>query len=278
MAVVLITGCSSGFGLMSAVELAKQGDHVFATMRNVAKSDALERAASDAGVALEVGPLDVRDQASVDLCVQHVLQTAGRLDVLVNNAGIGTLAAVEDYAIEEIQHVFETNFLGAVRMMKAVLPAMRNQGSGVIVTVSSISGRVSAPYFGVYAASKYALEAASEAMAMELQPLGIRVAIVEPGRFNTGIMGNEFEPRAFNALSAYWERADRMKSKFGREVERAPDGQAVAVAIADAAHATADEDWRLRRVVGEDAELIMTTRSSMNDEDYGALIRSLYKI
>ena len=155
---------------------------------------------------------------------------------------------------------------------------MRKQASGVIVNVSSISGRVSAPFFGVYAASKYALEAASEAMALEVQPLGIRVAIVEPGRFNTGIMGNEFEPRAFNALSAYWDRAARMKTKFQREVEASPDGQVVAEAIADAAHAISDEDWRLRRLVGEDAELITTTRASMNDEDYGALIRSLYKI
>jgi NAD(P)-dependent dehydrogenase (short-subunit alcohol dehydrogenase family) len=272
---VLITGCSSGFGLMSAIELAKRGHRVFATMRNLGKSGTLEEAAKAEGVDIEIGPLDVTSDESARAAVDHVLSSAGRIDALVNNAGLGSIGPFEDYSEDELRALFETNFFGAVRMMKAVLPSMRDQGSGVIVNVSSISGLFAAPFFGPYAATKYALEAISESAAWELEPFGVWVTLVEPGRFNTGIMGNELSPSGFGESSPYWERGDRMRSKFQREIMRAPDGRAVAEKIAEAIESP---ERKVRHLVGEDAELVMEARKTMSDEEFGELTKRVYKI
>ena len=272
---VLITGCSSGFGLLSAIELAKRGHRVFATMRNLGKSSTLEEAAKAEGVDLEIGPLDVTSDESARAAVDHVVSTAGRIDALVNNAGLGSIGPFEDYSEEELRALFETNFFGAVRMMKAALPSMRDQGSGVIVNVSSISGLFAAPFFGPYAATKFALEAISESAAWELEPFGVWVTLVEPGRFNTGIMGNELSPSQFGESSPYWERGDRMRSKFQREIMRSPDGRAVALMIADAVESP---ERKVRHLVGEDAELVMEAKRSMSDEDFGELTKRVYKI
>lgn len=272
---VLITGCSSGFGLMSAIELAKRGHRVFATMRNLGKSGTLEEAAAAEGVDLEIGPLDVTSDDSARAAVDHVVSTTGRIDALVNNAGLGSIGPFEDYSEDELRALFETNFFGAVRMMKSVLPTMREQGSGVIVNVSSISGLFAAPFFGPYAATKYALEAISESAAWELEPFGVWVTLVEPGRFNTGIMGNELSPSGFGESSPYWERGERMRSKFQREIMRAPDGRAVAEKIAEAVESP---QRKVRHLVGEDAELVMEARKTMTDEEFGELTKRVYKI
>jgi NAD(P)-dependent dehydrogenase (short-subunit alcohol dehydrogenase family) len=188
MSVVLITGCSTGIGLHTAVAFARSGDTVVATMRNPAKADRLHKAAADAGVEVEVAGLDVTSDASARSAVDDVLGRHGRIDVLVNNAGVGLSGPVEDFPEDQARAAMETNFWGPVRMARLVLPAMRAQGSGVIVNMSSMTGRLPAfPCYAFYAAGKHAVGALSESLAAEVAPFGIRVVCVEPGYYDTAL-------------------------------------------------------------------------------------------
>ena len=189
MSVVLITGCSSGIGLHTAVAFAQHDHTVVATMRNTTKAAALTSAAAAAGVAVEVVALDVTDDASASAAVADVLARHGRIDVLVNNAGVGLSGAVEDFPMDQARVAIETNFWGPVRMARLVLPTMRAQGSGVIANVSSITARLPAfPCYGFYAAGKYAINALSESLSAEVAPYGIRVLSIEPGYFATELV------------------------------------------------------------------------------------------
>ncbi len=188
MTIVLITGCSTGIGLHTAVAFASAGDTVVATMRNTAKAAELKASAAKAGVEVEVAQLDVTDDASAQAVVAGVLARHGRIDVLVNNAGVGLTGPVEDFPWEQARSTFETNFWGAVRLTRLVLPAMRAQKSGVIVNVSSITGRLPAfPVYAFYAATKHALGALSESLSTEVAPFGIRVVCLEPGYYTTAL-------------------------------------------------------------------------------------------
>lgn len=273
MSVVLITGCSSGFGKLAAIEFARRGDNVFASMRNTAKSQGLLDAAAAAGTTLEVIQLDVNDSASVAQAVAKVEKSAGQIDVLVNNAGIGTHGPVEEFDDDEVLSIFNTNVFGVIRVTRAVLPAMRARKSGTIVTVGSLAGKVSAPFEGVYAASKHAIEALSDALHYELHPFGIRVVLVEPGGFETEIQNNHLIARRFTEGSAYVEFERRFadaSAKLPGAGERA-DAQVVANAIVDAAKA---EQPKRRYLVGKDAELIGGLYKQMSDEDFERAMRT----
>ena len=175
--VALVTGASSGIGRSTAELLAARGYRVFGTAREPARTEA------PAGV--ELVALDVRRAASVQACVGHVLGRAGRIDVLVNNAGVAMLGGVEETSVEQARAIFETNFFGLLDLTSAVLPGMRSRRSGAIVNVSSVLGLFTIPFLGVYAASKHAVEACSEALHHELRPFGIRVLLVEPSFIRT---------------------------------------------------------------------------------------------
>ncbi len=177
--VALVTGASSGIGHSTTLLLARSGYRVFATVRSEAKEASLRQEA--AGLPLEILHLDLADEAGASRVVQEVLRRAGRIDVLVNNAGYAKLGAVEDIPREDLRHQFEVNVFGAMQLCREVIPSMRAQHSGRIVNVSSLAGRVSVPLMGAYCASKFALEAFSDALRAEVKPAGIRVALVEPG-------------------------------------------------------------------------------------------------
>ncbi len=183
--VAVITGTSSGFGLLAAIELARRGLRVFASMRDLGKSATLDAAAREAGVGLEKIALDVTSESSIAAAVREVHDRAGRLDVLVNNAGFGMGGAFEDLSMAELREQFETNFFGTCAVTKAVLPGMRERKSGRVVNVSSISGLVGAPGTSAYCASKFALEGWSESLRHELRPFGVRIVLVEPGTYRT---------------------------------------------------------------------------------------------
>jgi NAD(P)-dependent dehydrogenase (short-subunit alcohol dehydrogenase family) len=188
MSVVLITGCSSGFGLETAVAFARRGDATYASMRDPQRAATLLRRAEAEALDLEVLALDVTDEASVTAAVRYVEGRHGAVDVLVNNAGIDHAGPVETMPVERARAILETNLWGPVRTSRAVLPAMRARGSGVIVNVSSIAGRIPPnPYGGFYAASKHALGVLSESLAMEVGVFGVRVVCLEPSFFATGI-------------------------------------------------------------------------------------------
>lgn len=190
MSVVLITGCSTGIGLHSAIAFAKNGDTVVASMRNLAKADGLKAACAAAGVEVDLVALDVTSDESCAAAVADVLARHGRIDVLVNNAGVGLTGPVEDFSMELARTNIETNFWGPVRMSRLVLPSMRAQGSGVIANVSSITARLPVfPAYGFYAAGKHAIGALSESLAQEVAPFGIRVLAIEPGYYDTALTG-----------------------------------------------------------------------------------------
>lgn len=175
--VVLITGCSTGIGRDLAQRLTKAGYCVVATSR---KADALE----GMNVALKL-TLDVTRPESVHQAVERVIQRFGCIDVLVNNAGYAQCGAIEDVSDEQIQHMFDVNVFGAMRMVRAIVPHMRQQGSGRIINISSIAGKLVTPVNGTYSATKFALEAMSDALRLELAPFGIQVVLIEPGAIKT---------------------------------------------------------------------------------------------
>jgi NAD(P)-dependent dehydrogenase (short-subunit alcohol dehydrogenase family) len=273
MPVVLITGCSSGFGMLAALEFARKGDRVFASLRDTSKSNMLDEAAQREEIPIEVLELDVNHETSVQRAVQHVIENAGHIDVLVNNAGIGKQGPLEAFDDGEVKAVFETNFFGAMRTMRAVLPHMRERNSGRIINVSSLAGVIAPPYESVYSASKHALEAASEALSYEVSPWNIRVSLIEPGGFDTEIERNMRPPRRHGEGSPYLEREQRFRQALtGLPAAGARgDPQEVASLIVDVAHA---ERPKLRYLAGQDAELVAGVRKQLDDEAYEQAMRT----
>ncbi len=216
--VVLITGASSGIGRASALALTQAGYTVYGTSRR-------PEAYGDLPYPLLAG--DVTDPAAVEQVVAEVLTRAGRLDVLVNNAGWGIAGAIEDTTPEEALALFQVNFFGVHRLVRAVLPVMRRQGYGLIVNISSLAGRVGLPFQGFYSASKFALEGFSEALALEVAPFGIQVSLIAPGDFRTDFFRRRQRVAAY-ATSAYRALADRVLALMERDEQKAAPPEAVA--------------------------------------------------
>ncbi len=268
MGVVLITGCSSGLGLSTALEFAGRGDQVFATLRSTRRADALLEAAMTAGVSVEVVELDVTDDDSVRHGVAQVLATAGQIDVLVNNAGVGHYGTVELMPWEWLRATFETNFFGAVRMIRAVLPSMRERSSGTIVNVSSANGRMRGLGFAsMYGASKHALGTMSEALAMEVDPFNINVVVIEPGAFRSSIVDNASVDLDPNSPYAALEAAEYAAGKAGDSPDEDPS--VIASVIVEAATTPGP----LHVLVGDDAELWVAAAESSTFEEWCARVR-----
>lgn len=263
MARVLITGCSTGFGRATAIELTKRGHEVIATARRV---ETLE----DLDVATKLA-LDVDDEGSV----ASAIAAAGQVDVLVNNAGFGLVGPIEAVPLDEVRRMFDTNVLGSARMIQAVLPQMRERGSGVVVNVASLAGRVAGPLGGYYAATKHALEAISECLHLEVGHFGIRVAIVEPGYFDTEFQGKEpryaLDGPPYDQLDREWTVAFE-KLRGGGD---APGAEPVAQVIADAVEGT---EAKLRWPVGADADMVLAARSTMDDATFEATMRGVLEL
>jgi NAD(P)-dependent dehydrogenase (short-subunit alcohol dehydrogenase family) len=227
MSAVLITGCSSGFGLLGAIELARRGHRVVATMRDLSKREQLDIATSKAGVSLEVLRLDVCDQSSVEAAVEQ----AGVIDVVVHNAGIATAGFFEDLEDAQVRQVLETNFFGVLALTRAVLPGMRQRRRGRLVVLSSSSAFVPEPCLSAYAASKRAVEGWAESVAVEIAPFGIDVVLLEPGTFKTKIWGSATVARREG--SVYQQFVDVMEPKIRANVaQNGGDPQVVADRIA----------------------------------------------
>jgi NAD(P)-dependent dehydrogenase (short-subunit alcohol dehydrogenase family) len=252
--IALITGASSGFGLLTSIELARAGFRVVATMRDLARRERLDQAAATARVAaqIDVRELDVTNFDVIPGFVHTVVRDHGRLDVLVNNAGFAVAGFAEDIRLEELRLQFETNFFGTVAMTKAALPTMRAQRSGHIIQVSSIMGLHGSVTVSSYCASKHALEGWTESLRMEVSALGIKVVLVEPGAYQTGIwtsgavMGRE----ATKASSPNFQRGLRMRDR----IEKIPKADPIEVARAIVGIAQ-HPNPRLRYLVGRDAKI-----------------------
>ena len=261
--VILVTGSSSGFGRLTVESLARQGHQVYASMRdingrNAEASDQIRELAERENLAINLVELDVTDDVSVDEAVSEVIDRSGRVDVLVNNAGFGYMGPTETFTLDQIQQQFDTNFFGVARMNRAVLPYMRGQGSGLLLHVSSIAGRLTMPFMGIYSASKFAVESLAEAYRYELSSLGIDSVIVEPGAFPTSIFAKIGQPADHSRLVEYGDLA-KIPQQMGAGFEEmfsgdtAPDPQEVADAIAKLV-ATPAGQRPLRTLVGQDAQ------------------------
>lgn len=223
----LITGISSGLGKALAQSVMQNGDFVIGTLRKAEEVEAFNKDHSKKGKAIL---LDVTDFDSVKKVVQQIVSDYGRIDVLVNNAGIGFVGSVEETSLSETRHVMETNFYSALMLTQAVLPIMRKEESGTIVQISSHGGVKAFAGFGIYNASKFALEGFSEALAQEVTPLGIKVLIVEPGPFRTSFAGNNLK-QSEKVIYDYADTAGAFKSKL-RSVDGLQEGDPVKAAMA----------------------------------------------
>jgi NAD(P)-dependent dehydrogenase (short-subunit alcohol dehydrogenase family) len=252
MAVVLITGCSSGFGLEAALAFARKGDVVCASMRNLDRAEPLRKRAAEEGLDIVVEKIDVTDPASVEAGIAALVQQHGAIDVLVNNAGVGFGGPVETIPLDAARAVMETNFWGAVYAIRGVLPSMRERRTGVIVNVTSLGALIPGVLFaGIYSASKHALGTLSDTLATEVAPFGVRVVCIGPGFFATDIVQNNEAADRGIAGSAYEGDWAWWHSFAEKAMSVGADPRIVADAIVAAAY---DPTTPLHVPVGDDAK------------------------
>ena len=261
MASTLITGTSSGIGLATALAFGRAGHTVFATMRNPTRSPQLGKTVATEGLPVQILTLDVDSDASVEGAVDEIRRKGGQIDVLVNNAGIERTGSVEELPLDVFRETMETNYFGAVRCIKAVLPEMRERQSGCIINVTSVAGKMAASPFAPYVASKFALEGLSESLAQEVTPFGVRVAVVEPGIIDTPMARRIEQPKS---ASKYPQEA-RWSAAFVESL-KAPTAPSV---VADKILEIVDSDTKtLRHPVGPDAKPFLDWRAAMTDESF----------
>ncbi len=265
MQICLITGTSTGIGHATALHLARRGYRVYATMRNTAKGDQLGAAAAAENLDLVIETLDVADHQSMLDCVAQIMAVEGRIDILINNAGLSSSSPIETYPEDEHRALFEANYWGPVKLTQAVLPAMRERASGAIINISSVLGRIAWANQGAYCASKFAIEAFSEALAQEVAPFGIRVAIIEPGVTASAIFDNT--PVHYDRASPYKTAMRRNGRFYSVGIADATPAEQLAETIEEALTA---EQPKLRHAVGFGTQAI-PRRAAMNDEEYVAL-------
>lgn len=265
MAVIVVTGANSGIGRATAVHLAAAGHTVHGAMRDLGKGAKLQEEATAAGGTVHPLELDVSDDDSVRSGIRSVLDAEGRIDVLINNAGLGYNKVVEEIDIDEGKAVFDVNYWGIVRCTQAVLPGMREQGSGTIVNISSVAGRLAALAQAVYASSKWAVECLSENMAQELAPFGIRVKVIEPGVTRTALLNKHAD---LHEDSVYADAYRRMFSFYAAGIEANVRAPVVAEVVAEAID---DTSARLRYVCAYGGDELADGREGVTDEDWLAL-------
>jgi NAD(P)-dependent dehydrogenase (short-subunit alcohol dehydrogenase family) len=265
MPVALITGTSTGIGLATALHFGREGHDVWAGVRNPTAATELRAAIDKERLPVRIVALDVDDAESVQRGVAEVVDKSGRVDVLVNNAGIGGGGPIEDVPVDWVKTLFETNYFGVLRVTQAVLPGMRERRAGAIVNVSSVAGRLAVAGHGHYSAVKHALEAMSEALAQEVQRFGIRVAIVEPGVVVTPIFSKA--RRWADPASPYFDHVRRLLLLYQKQMPHAAQPDDAARVIYEAATTSTP---RVRWLVGEDAKLLVAGRQRQSDEEYVA--------
>jgi NAD(P)-dependent dehydrogenase (short-subunit alcohol dehydrogenase family) len=273
--VALVTGSSSGIGYETSLLLARNQYVTYASMRNLKKGDELMKIASQETIHLKVIELDVNDHVSVNEAINSILKENGRIDALVNNAGYSVFGSLEELSLEEIKDQFETNFFGAVRAAKAVIPAMRKQSSGTIVNVSSIGGKVGLlPYFTAYHASKFALEGYTESLRQELVEFGINVILIEPGAVGTNFMDNMKTGKNYNPNeSPYANTIQRVFEGAQVIMANTIHPREVAQVILNAVNSTSPD---VRYSVGKDAESILKRRAELSDTEMEQWVRESY--
>jgi NAD(P)-dependent dehydrogenase (short-subunit alcohol dehydrogenase family) len=263
--VAVVTGTSSGIGFETALALAREGYYTYATMRDTTKSDKIKELGQKENLNIDVLELDVDDENSVKTAIQKILDQKQRIDVLVNNAGWALWGCVEDVSVDEFKAQFDTNFFSIIRLIQEVGPTMRKQGSGTIVNVSSVVGRIGFPASPAYISSKFALEGLSESLRFELAPFGVNVVIIEPGVIKTNFMKNMKISKKSESDTVYKEITDKVVSGVKMMAEMGTHPKEVADTIIKAVK---DEKPLPRYIVGNDASMFLEAKKSKTDIEF----------
>lgn len=261
MASVLITGTSTGIGLETALTLGRAGHKVYATMRDPGRAPKLGETAAQEGLPIQIRVMDVDSDSSVKTVIDNIYKEEGKLDVLVNNAGIERTGSVEEIPLSEFRAVMETNYFGVIRCVQAVVPHMRTRKSGCIINVSSVAGRITCTPMTPYTASKFALEALTEGLAQEMKTFNVRVALVEPGIIETAMAKRIGEP---GAKSPYAQQR-RFANLFTAVLKNPAPPSLIADRIREIIES---ESWQLRYPTGPDAVPFLEWRKSMTDDEW----------
>ncbi len=262
--VALVTGSSSGVGLETALALARDGYHTFASMRDVRKAVELEHAAKKENLPIDVIELDVDKEESIVSAIKKVVADKGRLDVLVNNAGYGQFGCVEDVSVDDFRKQFETNFFSIVRIIQEVCPIMRKQNSGIIVNISSVVGRMGLPVSPAYISTKFALEGLSECLRYELGQFGIKTTLIEPGVIKTNFFNSMKVPES-KIDPKYKTLTENILAGLKMMVEMGTAPSQVADVIIKAIH---DDEILPRYIVGTDAAMFLEAKKMKTDLEF----------
>jgi short-subunit dehydrogenase len=264
--VALITGCSSGIGYETALMLARNGYHTFATMRNTKKSDSLEEIIRKERLDLNIRELDINDNTSIENTINCIKREANRIDVLINNAGYGLVGFFEDLTLDEIRNQFETNFFGVLNITKKIIPIMRLQKSGTIINVSSGAGQVGFPGISAYVSTKIAIEGFSESLMYELLPYGIKVVIIEPGVIKTNFFRNCIVSEHSMKKSSPYSRS---LDKFQRNVELMQEHATSPIDVAKVIiQVLGNNEPKQRYIVGNDVAMILEAKKNLSDIEF----------
>jgi NAD(P)-dependent dehydrogenase (short-subunit alcohol dehydrogenase family) len=261
MASVLITGTSTGIGLATALTLGRAGHNVYATMRDPSRSPELAEKTAQEKLPIKISVMDVDSDTSVKTAIANIQKDAGPIDVLVNNAGVARDGSVEELPLSDFRAVMETNYFGAIRCIQALLPSMRQRQSGCIINIASVAGHIANSPLAPYTASKFALEALSEALAGEMKTFNVRVAIVEPGIIDTPMARRLEEP----SHESPYAQQKRFAHLFAASLKQPAQPSLVADKVLEIIDSGT---WQLRHPVGPDALPLLGWRKSMTDEEW----------
>ena len=273
--VAVVTGSSSGIGYETSLLLARNEFETYATMRNLKKSIDLQKIAAEERIPLKVLPLDVNDDTSVSNAIDTIVKENGRIDVLVNNAGYDVFGSLEELTIDEIKGQFETNFFGVIRATKAVIPTMRKQGSGTIVNISSLGGRIGLmPFLTAYHSSKFAVEGFTESLRQELAPFNIDVILIEPGVIRSNFIDNSKNAKNYNPEnSPYAGTIQKLFEGFQSIMADSSHPKDVAEVILKVVNTSSPN---VRYSVGKDAESVLKARTELSDKELEKWVRESY--
>lgn len=263
--VAVVTGSSSGIGFETSLALAREGYFTYATMRDVKKADKIQKIADEESLSLKVIELDVDNEESAENAINTIIQEKGRIDVLVNNAGWGIWGTGEDVSVEEFKEQFETNFFSVVRMVQKVAPTMRNQGSGSIVNISSVAGRIGLPASTAYVSSKFAVEGLSESLRYELGQFGVNVIIIEPGVIKTNFFDSMKTAKKADEGGAYRDITIKVITGVKMMAEMGTSPKEVAQVIIKSLK---EEKPLPRYIVGNDAAMFMESKKMKTDIEF----------
>lgn len=272
--VVLVTGSSSGIGLETSFLLTREGYVTYASMRNVSRSEKVFEMLRQEYLNLKIIEMDVSDDKSVKDGITKIIESEGRIDIVINNAGIDTLGAVEDLSIQEYKEQFETNFYGVIRITKEILPIMREQRKGIIINVSSIGGRTGIPLNSAYSSSKFALEGFTESLRYEVKEYGIRVHLVEPGIVKTNFFENATISK--NISKSIYKKL--IQNLFEGFIPLLENNYSLPIQVAEKIiKIIKDNNSDFRNVIGRDAMAILEAKNKLSHEEFEVwMVESLF--